>query len=91
MSGYTIYTAESAKAIKQQEKILEDLGAEIKTLQNIRQDLLSDANWKGPKKQEFESAFDSYVDLCTQLLQNGYAHLEALEGIHSEYVKNEFN
>lgn len=89
MSGYTIDPAAAAQAIEQLNEILEELKSEIQNLTTVEEDILSDANWQGPKKQEYRTDFNVYLDAATKLMANGYEHLEALQGMVTAYIENE--
>ena len=89
MSGYTINPEAASQAIQQLNEYLEALGNEITQLKTVEDDVLSDANWQGPNKQEYRADFDAYLEAATGLLRNGYEHLEALQGIVTAYIENE--
>ena len=89
MSGYTIEPAAASQAIEQLSQILEELKLEIERLAGVEEDLLSDANWQGPNKQEYRADFDNYLEAARKLLANGVEHLEALQGITTTYLENE--
>ena len=89
MSGYTINPEAASQAIQQLNECLEALGNEITQLKTVEDDVLSDANWQGPNKQEYRADFDNYLDAARKLLANGVEHLEALQGITTTYLENE--
>ena len=89
MSGYSIEPAAASQAIDQLEQILEELRAEIERLSSVENDLLSDANWQGPNKQNFRNDFTAYLSAVAKLYDNGVEHLEALQGIVASYIENE--
>lgn len=89
MNGYTIDPAAASQVIQQLTDILDELSAEIGRLETTKEDLLSDANWQGPNKQQYRAEFNAYLDAARQLLANGVEHLEALEGMANTYVENE--
>ena len=89
MAGYKIDFGPAQEAVNQLKTILEELGAEIQKLDSEQQNLLSDANWKGPNKSTFTNQFESYKDAAAKLHANGAEHLEALQGMINAYASAE--
>ncbi len=89
MAGYTIDFGPAQDATKQLQTILEELGAEIQKLGSEQENLLSDANWRGPNKSMFTSQFEAYKTAAMNLHANGEEHLAALQGMISAYASAE--
>lgn len=89
MSGYKISPEEINRIGQDEDAIIEELGQAILDLQNIQEDMLSDVNWQGPKKSEFERDFVAYLEAASALKQSGDAQVDALLNILSTYVNAE--
>lgn len=88
-SGYTVHFGEAQQAAEQLGLILEEFATEIKNIESVKEDLLSDANWKGPNKDQFTAEFAEYEAAISGLYQNGVEHLEALQQILNSYADAE--
>lgn len=89
MDGYKIDFGAAQQAAEQLNTILESLAEEIQKLDQVQQDLLSDANWKGPNKSTFQAEFAEYRTAIAGLYKNGSEHLEKFQEILSAYVNAE--
>lgn len=89
MDGYNIDFAAAGPAADKLSNILEGLAKEIKSLDKVEEDMLSDANWKGPNKSTFQAEFAEYRAAIAGLYNNGVEHLETLQKILSTYASAE--
>lgn len=89
MSGYKIDPAEVRRISKKEENYIQELGQVITELEAIGEDLLSDANWQGKKKEEFRTDFTAYLNAVRELKVSGDAQIDALLKVLSTYIKPE--
>lgn len=88
-TGYEINFNEASTAATSLQEYLGQLQKQITSLETIRVELLSDANWYGPNKSEFTREFDLYFEQLQGLYKNGTTYLEKLNEIIQEYAKAE--
>ena len=89
MDGYEINFDQVQQQATKLSTTLESLQQQIQKMQNVRSELLSDANWYGPNKMTFQNRFEEYLTSISNLLQSGQDHREKLGTIITTYSNTE--
>jgi uncharacterized protein YukE len=84
-NGYKVSLSEASAAASELEGIIEELESQSKDMKSCQEEFLSDALWYGPKKTEFTSNFENYMQLVNQLVANGREYKAALDGMIADY------
>lgn len=69
--------------------IVDELAEEIKTIENVKEELFEPKTWSGPNKEQFSKDFSAYYTNIVKLYKNSVEHHEALQKMLSSYAAPE--
>lgn len=91
MATYEINFLALNTATDRLEDTISQLRQQMKTLVDIKENMLSDKVWYGPNKSKFKQSFSEYQNALNELYQSAVDHYNKLVQITNEYKKAESN
>ena len=91
MATYEINFPALSTATDRLEDTISQLRLQMQTLDDIKENILSDKAWYGPNKSKFKQGFTEYQTALNELYKSAVDHYNKLVQITNEYKKAESN
>lgn len=91
MATYEINFPALSTATDRLEDTISQLRLQMQTLDDIKENILSDKAWYGPNKSKFKQGFTEYQTALNELHKSAVDHYNKLVQITNEYKKAESN
>ena len=91
MATFEINFPALSTATDRVEDSISQLRLQMQTLDDIKENILSDKAWYGPNKSKFKQGFTEYQTALNELYKSAVDHYNKLVQITNEYKKAESN